>query len=199
MQSPNEYKRLFYAVGLIGIILCFVPASLKIVSWPSGEEFSEMYILGPNQLAENYPFNVSAGESYRVYLGVGNHMGSSMYYGVEVKFGNGSEQLPNDTVPSSLPAVYEYRVFLGDGQVWENPLTFSFSDVFNITQNTNFVGRLSINNVESEVNKTVVWDNASNCFYYQLIVELWRYNQTSDSLLYDGRFVSLWLNITSNG
>lgn len=194
--SLNDYKRVFCAVGLIGIIVCFLPNGLKLVSSP-GEQFSELYVLGPNHIAKNYPFNVSENATYLVYVGVSNHMGSSEYYEPDVKFRNASDSLTNSTVPSSLPPLYEYRVFLGDGQVWEGALTFSF-DV-NITGNNCVVGRVRANNLEFEMNKPAVWDNATSGFYYQLLVELWQYNQTSQGLLFNGRFVSLWLNMTSSG
>jgi uncharacterized membrane protein len=35
---------------------------------PLREEFSELWILGPEHIAENYPFNVKAKESYLVYI-----------------------------------------------------------------------------------------------------------------------------------
>lgn len=197
MWSLNQCKRVFYAVGLIGMIVCFVPSGIRLVSSPPEEPFSELYALGPGHLAEGYPFNVSASGSYLVYLDVGNHMGGSMYYGVDVKFRNASEPLPNGTVSSSLPVLYEYRVFLGDGQVWEGALTFSFLGVV-FAGNSCSVGKVRLNDVEFEMDKISAWDNGSSGFYYQMLVELWRYNQTSDGLLYDGRFVNLWLNMTSS-
>src|SRR5271157_3096563 len=102
MRSLNDCKRVFYVVGLIGVILCFVPTGIKLTI-SSREQFSELYVLSPQHTTQNYPFNVSVGSSYKVYLDVENHMGSSMYYAAEVKFRNASEPLPNDTVPSSLP------------------------------------------------------------------------------------------------
>jgi hypothetical protein len=197
MWSLDEYKRAFFAVGLIGVIICFVPTAMMVVDSPAREQFSELYVLGPNHMAEGYPFNVSAGGNYLMYLDVGNHMGGSMYYNVDVKFRNASEPLANSTVPSSLPALYAYRVFLGDGQTWEQALTFSFSDVV-FQGNSCSVGKIQVNNVESGLHETAAWNNESSGFFYQLFIELWAYNQTSDGLLYDGRFVSLWLNMTSN-
>lgn len=201
MWGLNDYKRFFCAVGLIGIILCFAPSFAKIASSPPMEEFSEIYALGQYHTLEDYPFNVSvAGGNYSVYLGVGNYMGNSMYYEVEVKFRNASEPLPNGTVPSPLPALYKYRVFLEDGQNWTGNLTFSFPNIaFHPPRNISCsVGNLTVNGVEFEMkDKTAAWDSANSGFYFQLIVELWRYNMTSGGLLYDDRFVGLWLNMTS--
>jgi hypothetical protein len=201
MWGLNDYKRVFYVVGLIGIILCFAPSLAKIAISPPTEEFSEIYALGQYHTLEDYPFNVSvAGGNYSVYLGVGNYMGSSMYYEVEVKFRNASDPLPNGTVPSPLPVLYRYRVFLEDGQNWTENLTFSFSNVAFYGRALALfcrVGNLTVNGAEFAIDKTAAWDSVNSGFYFQLIAELWRYNMTS-GLLYDGRFVGLWLNMTSD-
>jgi hypothetical protein len=197
MWSLSAYRSVFIAVGLIGVILCLVPAAVMLVPAPDVERFSELYVLGPGHMAEDYPFNVSEGNSYSVILGVGNHMAGSMCYGVYVKFRNSSEPLANSTTSSSLPALYDYRVFLRDGQVWEGNLTFSFSGiVFN--GNSSSVGIIRVNNAEFGLDKTAIWDNESSGYYYQLFVELWEYDQTGNGLSYQGRFASLWLNMTSN-
>lgn len=198
MWTLTEYKRVFYIVGFIGVVLCLVPTFTAIANSQSGDEFSELYILGPGQKAENYPFNVSAGgNGYSVFLGVGNHMGSSKYYSVDIKFRNSSDNLPNETVPSSLPVLYEYRVFLGDGQTWEGTLKFSFSDiVFNRNLTCN-VGEMQVNNVSLGLGKEANWDNEDSGFYYQVLIELWAFNQTTNQMQYDGRFVDLPLNMTS--
>jgi uncharacterized membrane protein len=169
---------------------------MKLVDLPQGEPFSELYVLGPNHMAEGYPFNVPAGDNYTVYLGVENHMGSSMYYCVDIKFRNASEPMANSTVPSSLPTLYTYRVFLEDDETWEQTLNFSLSDIV-FKGNSCSVGKIKVNYVESGLHETVVWNNESSGFFYQLFIELWAYDQTSERLLYDGRFVGLWLNMTS--
>jgi hypothetical protein len=197
MWSLNKCKLVFYAVGLIGIIVCFVPSAIKLADLPPGEPFSELYVLGPGHQAEGYPFNVSAGGTYLIYLGVGNHLGSSMYYGVEVKFRNASEPLPNGTVYSSLPVLYEYRLFLGDGQNWTGSLTFSFSNVvLNESESILSVGKLQVNGVEFEIDKAAAWNNVTGGFY-QMVIELWRYDPASGGLSYGGVFVSLWLSMNS--
>jgi hypothetical protein len=197
MMTLNEYKHIFYFVGLIGVILCFTQSFARVLNSTPGEQFSELYVLGPGHTAEGYPFNMSDGEKEFVYLDVGNHMGCSMYYGVDVKLRNESEPLPNGSVASPLSPLYNYTVFLGDGQVWENTLAFSFS---NVVLNGNIscsIGRMQLNNAVVQLDKPAVWDNASKGFYYELFVELWAYNETNGGLIYNDRFVGLWLNMTS--
>lgn len=194
----EDYKVVFAAVGLVGVLLFGSPALGLVVHLPSGEKFSELWVLGSGQLAEDYPFNVRENESYLVYLGVNNSLSSSAYYEVIVKFRNESEPLPNETtgVPSSLPPLYEYRVFLQDGQSWEQPLNFSFSQV-SAAQNQSVVGGLTVNGVTLSVDKHAVWDDEGSGYFYELFMELWIYNVASDAFQFHDRFVGLWLNMTA--
>ncbi|MGA2767332.1 MAG: DUF1616 domain-containing protein [Candidatus Bathyarchaeia archaeon] len=195
----EDYKQVFAAVGLVGVLLFATPALGLVVHLPSGEKFSELYVLGSGHMAEDYPFNVRENESYLVYLGVDNHLSSSAYYEVIVKFANQSESLPDTTagVPSSLPGLYEYRVFLQDGQSWEQPLTFSFSQV-SAAQNRSVVGGLRVNGVTLSVEKPEVWDDGNGGYFYEVFMELWIYNVASDAFQFHNRFVGLWLNVTAS-
>jgi uncharacterized membrane protein len=149
-------------------------------------------------MMDGYPFNVSAGGAYSVFLGVGNHMGEAEYYRAVVKFRNASEPLPNATegVASSLPVLYAYNVFLSDGQVWEGALNFSFGDVV-FGQNASSVGRMRVNDVWVNVDKNGVLENATNGYFYQVFFELWVYNTVSSDFEFHNRFVTLWLNMTA--
>jgi hypothetical protein len=106
--------------------------------------------------------------------------------------------LPNATagVPSSLPPLYEYRVFLQDGQSWEQPLTFSFSQV-SAAENQSMVGGLSVNGVTISLNKPTAWDDKNDGYFYELFMELWVYNVESDAFQFHNRFVGLWVNMTA--
>ena len=56
-------------MGLIGVLLIATPAlSGAIPSLPGGAQFSELYLLGPDHMAENYPFNIAVGQNYSVYV-----------------------------------------------------------------------------------------------------------------------------------
>ena len=91
MVNLEDYRALFM-MATLGLALVAVSPMLGVIL-PFGrgsERFSEFWLLGPDHMAEGYPFNVRAGEEYSVFVGVGNHMGSSEYYKVCVKFCNGS-------------------------------------------------------------------------------------------------------------
>jgi hypothetical protein len=199
MWSLNDWKVVFVAVGLIGVLGFSLFSVVLFARGPPGEVFSELYVLGPGHMAEDYPFNVSQGGSYMVYLGVGNHMGGSAYYEVDVKFRNSTDRLPNATSgeASPLPVVYRYRVFLGDGGVWEAPLNFSLLNVV-FAGNVSSIGKFDVNGVVVDVGKVSLWDSENQGFFYQVFVELWRYNVTTSSLGFDSRFIGLWLNLTQS-
>jgi len=159
----------------------------------------EVWVLGPGHMAEDYPFNVTAGVSYLVYVGVGNHLGSSTYYVVYVKFRNETEPLPNVTTgaPSVLVPLYEYRVFLEDGGNSDVPLIFSFSNV-SFSGGQSAVGSLTVNGVPFNVDKSVSWDAENRGYFYELFMELWIYDLASDGFSFHNRFVSRWLNMTAS-
>jgi hypothetical protein len=195
----EEYKLVVIAVGLIGVLLVASPVLGMVARLPAGEKFSELYILGPKRMAEDYPFNVMEGQNYSVYVGVGNHMAASVYYVLYVKFKNQTELLPNATIgaPSPVQPLYEYRFLIADGEYWESPLVFSISDA-SFSANQASTKKLIINNVEFEVDKLAVWDMNNTGFYYQLFLELWALNPQSNSFQYDNRFVGLQLNLTAS-
>jgi hypothetical protein len=197
MLKIDDYKLVFMSAGLIGILLFASPTLSLVLRLPGGEKFSELWILGPEHMAEDYPFNVEAGEEYLVYVGVGNHMGCSAYYVVYVKFRNQNEPLPNATAgtPSPLPPLFEFRLFVEDGKSWEAPLRFSFSSV-SFSENRSFVGSLMINGVGFSLDKLAYWDAEYSGYFYQLFLELWIYDVESDNFQFHNRFVGIWLNMT---
>jgi len=188
----DEVRIIFLVAGLTLTLIAASPA-LSLISLPRSEEsFSELWLLGPEHKAENYPFNVSNMTQHRIYVGVGNQLGYAAYYNVSVKFRNQTQQLPNSTTsePSPLPTLYEFCFVLLDGNMWEAPLIFA------IEGNSSLIQNISINGMVFPVNCTSTWDSARNGFYYQMFFELWLYNVTSSRFQYHNRFVGIWLNVT---
>ena len=165
------------------------------ISFPE-EHFSEFYALGSNHMADSYPYNVSEGENHLLYLGVSNHLGSSMFYNVTVKVGTVDESVSNATTPSSLPAVYKYLVFLENGHSWEGGLNFSLSNIL-FSGNSCYVTGANVNGISARLAETSIWNSESNSFPLQMIFELWAYNQTTQGMRYTGLFLILRLNMTS--
>jgi hypothetical protein len=183
---------------MIGILLIASPLIAELINVPDGEKFSELYLLGPEQMAQNLPFNVVADQNYTIYMGVGNHLDASTYYFCYVKLRNQIEPLPNEIAgtPSSLDPLYEYRSLVQNEINWTVPLTFSLTGISTFNNQT-FLQSLSINNQKFNVDKTAQFDHNNNGYYYQIFVELWAYNPDSNALQYQNRYVYFWLNATS--
>jgi hypothetical protein len=196
MQLEN-IRIIFITIGLIGILLFASPTISLLVKPPADEEFSELYILGPNHTLDYIPFNIKADVTYLVYLGVGNDMGSSCYYTCFVKIGNETALLPNATLgaPSSLPALYEYKSFISDRGTWEAPLTFRVTEL-TFTNGASQLSNITINGIDFSVNQTSAWNSDKAGYYYNLFVELWIFNSTLGISQYHNRFVDLFLNMT---
>ena len=196
----EDYRTAFMVVSLALILIVVFPVVSLVVPFPSGvERFSELWVLGPNHMAGDYPFNVTVNEEYHVFVGVGNHMGYSARYMVCVKFRNRTQPLPNmlNSKSSPLSPLYEFQAFVADGATWEVPVTFAFLEVSRF-DNSCLIRRMSINDVVFWVDSPSSWDSENSGFYYQLLFELWLYNVTSQSFQFHNRFVGIWLNVTAS-
>jgi hypothetical protein len=184
---------------LIGVLLFASPTIGLLIRPPAGEQFSELYILGPNHTLENIPFTVTENVAYTVYLGVANQMETSTYYTCYVKLRNTYDPLPNSKLgtPSPLPALYEFKTFLKDGQTWESPLTFKVNNA-SFSNNAFLIQSITINDEEFAVNKPSVWNAESSGYYYDLFIELWAYNASMNAVQYHNRYVQLYVNVTGN-
>jgi len=194
----QDYRTAFQVSSLVLVLLAASPALSLIVSFPrSGESFSELWLLGPNHMAENFPFNVQAGEEIRLFLGVGNHLGHSGYYLVYAKLRNQTQPLPNtnSSESSSLSSIHEFQFLLADGNVWETPVTFEILDA-SVEGDFMIVESVSVNDRVFQVECSSTWDSENSGFYFQLFFVLWVYNSERSSFQFHDRFVGVWLNMT---
>ena len=198
-MNLKEYNVVFAVGSLILILLSTVPTISLFASFPDGEDnFSEFWVLGPNHVMQDYPFDVQANQTYQVFIGIRNHMDSTIHYMIYVKFRNQTQPLPDalNSVPSSLPPLYEYHAYVEDEGTWEAPLAFNILGASR-TGNSTSVSDISINDVIFSVDSPTILDTESNGFYYEIFLELWLYNTTSMSFQYHNRFVGFWLNMTT--
>jgi hypothetical protein len=141
--------------------------------------------------------DVEANEEIVFHIGVGNRMGRSSYYVLYMKLGGQDETFSNATtgIPSPLAPLYEYRLFVQNGENWEGSLNFSISSI-SILENQLLVKVVRTNNVVHNVDKLTSWDVKNNGYYYYLFFELWIYNLELEVLQFHNRFVGIWLNMT---
>ena len=197
-MNLEEYRTVFVAGSLVLMLVAAAPTLSLIIAFPGGSErFSELWLLGPTHMVEDYPFNVTIGEDEQIFVGVGNHMGGSAYYVVYVKLRNQTQASPNLTIsaPSPLAPLYEFRAVVADGETWEAPVAFSFIETSRVGDSF-IVKEMSINDVAFRVDYSSMWDSEKVGFFYQLFFELWMYDDASSSFRYHNRFVGIWLNMT---
>jgi hypothetical protein len=202
-MDVQRYSVPFFVGVAVVALLVASPVLSRVLVWPRTEFFTELWVLGSNHMAEGYPFNISRGESYSVYLGVGNQLGYCAYYLVEVKFRNQTQPLPTsfgpleNRTPSSLPSLFNVTAFVADEQTWELPVTVSFDYGFNQSELEVEFHSMRFNDVVLDLGglKTA-WNSTISRFYGSLLFEVWLYNSATSSFGYHKRYVDLKLNMT---
>ena len=198
-MNLRDYKLVLISVGIIGVLLIATPAMFNFISAPNPEPLSELYILGPEHMASNYPFNIVVGQNYSVFVDVSNHLGSSAYYILYLKLLNQTDTLPNAKLGTLSPIkpFYEYRFIVQNNQIHESRLNFSFS-VASIDGSQSIINKIIINENIISVEKPSVFNTTMTIYPYQLLMELCIYNNKSNSFEYHTRSVHLLLNLTSS-
>jgi uncharacterized membrane protein len=102
----------------VTIIIAFFAASQFILPKGTGEQFSELGILGPNMKLGDYPSEIVAGDTVNLNVYVGNQMGRPIYYIVMVKLGN------NDTIvnPANITSIQQYDEVVPNNGTWNFPV-----------------------------------------------------------------------------
>lgn len=203
-MNLNEYKVLFIVVTAVVALFVASPALSRVLVYPRTEFFSEMWLLGPGHKAESYPYNISRGQNYTVFLGIGNQLGYCAYYVVEVKLRNETQSASSsfgpieNRTPSSMPSLFNISAFVADEQNWELPVTFSFDYGVSLDKSSVVFHNLTLNNQVLSLEGYVTARNVTrNIFYGNLVFELWVYDAQATSLSYHGRFVDLKFNVTA--
>ena len=193
----RDYKIIFIAIALVGILIIASSLIANLIPAPRSEAFTELYLLGPDQMASNYPSNVAIGQNYSAYVNVANHLGSFANYVLYIKLANATDQLPNTNLgtPSPLQPLYEYRISIEDRTIWQQPLNFTVTDA-TISPTTSHINTLKINDITSNIDKSAVWNSNSSKFSYTMFFELWLLNEHTGALEFNNRYVSLQLNLT---
>jgi hypothetical protein len=202
-MNLGELRVAFIVVTAVFMLLVASPALSYVLVYPRTEFFTELWLLGPGHMAEDYPFNVSRGRSYSVYLGVGNQLGYCAYYVVEVKFRNETQSAPTsfgpveDRNPSGSPSLFNISAFVADEQNWELPVSFFFDYGVSLDKSSVVFHSLTLNNQVLNLEGYVTaWNVTRSIFYGNLLFELWIYDAHATALSYHGRFVDLKFNMT---
>ncbi len=198
---PNQQnKTIVLVVTVVLALFAGSPAIQRFVVAPQPSGLTEFSVLGSYQNA-TYPFNVTAGQNYSLYLNINNHLGSCAYYLVEVKFRNETQPAPDSFTqsPSALPSLGNISVCLANNQALELPVTVSLYyrlDLNNTAQLN--MQNITVNGFSLNLSPTTIaWDPQKAGYYGNLFFELWLFNDTTNAFQYNQRYVSLWLNMTT--
>jgi hypothetical protein len=225
--DPQQHKALFLVVTGVLALLVAAPVLQKVLVYPQTEFFTELWLIGPQHTAENYPHNITSNVNYNVFLGVANHLGSCAYYVVEVKFRNETQSAPDsfNRTHSSLEPLYSMNFFVLDKETWEMPMTFSLDYSFDEVIRTVY-RNVSVSVPDGNVNYQLVAENVTlervnfghlrlneaavslqglssdfnpqtHEFFGNLVFELWIYDAPTSSYVYHERYVDLKLNMTA--
>jgi hypothetical protein len=193
-----RYRALILVVSLLLALFVASPVIEQFVVAPKTEPLTEMSLLGPYYNA-SYPFNLTSGDVYPFYLTVSNHLGSSAYYLIEVKFRNQSQSGPdsfNDTA-SSLPSLANFTLIVDNDQSHELPVNFTFNYQVNPNLKATNLNNITVNESTIDTDNLLIpWDSPKNAYLGNLFFELYIYNNTIGSFQYHQRYVSLWLNLS---
>ncbi len=198
-MSLFQQYRVFIVIAIMVLALVVVsPVISKYLVPPQTEYLSELSILGPYHNA-TYPYNLTSGDIYPLYLSVTNRLGESAQYQIQVKFRTPTQPAPNsfNHTFSSLPSLCNFTFFVADKESLELPLNVSFN-----YQETPFrreveLSELVVNDNPIDANSTVIaWDSRNNAYLGSLFFELWLYNDDTGIFEYHERYVSLWVNLS---
>lgn len=195
----QAYKASLLVVTAVLALLVASPALQRLLVFPQTEFFTEIWLLGPQHSGENYPFNITLNESYKVFLGISNHLGHCAYYVVQVKFRNQNQSAPDTLArtPSSLPPLYSFNVIVADKETWELPVTFSFDYSYDESNSQVNFNQMMFNGATLNLNGySATWDDEKSMFFGNLIFELWIYSNAVGGFAYHERYNDLKFNMT---
>jgi hypothetical protein len=107
----------------ITIIIAFIAASPFFLPKGTGEQFSELGILGSNMKLGDYPSNIVAGDTIHLYVYVGNQMNQPMYYTIQVKLGNNQTNVD----PAPTTPVQQFTQIVPKNGTWVFPLNMTLT------------------------------------------------------------------------
>ena len=168
------------------------PAIQYYMVFPQTTFFSELGLLGPQHTASNYPSVIGLGKNYTVFLDVGNQLGHSAYYMVQVKLLNQTQFNAGTRVPS----VDNVTFFVADKQTWELPIVFSFDYVYTENVSQVNVRQITFNGAAFDAGAcSLSRDSQRRGYFGYLVFELWIYNGTLGTFENHNRSVDLVLNL----
>jgi hypothetical protein len=197
-------KTVLIIITAVLALLVASPALQKLLVYPQKEFFTEMWLLGPEHKAENFPSNITSATDYNIFLGIGNQLGSCAYYSIQVKFRNQTQPAADSftRTASSLPPLHSIIALVADKENWEAPISFSFDYTYNEDPVNATLSKVNVNSIMFNgatldlEGFSATWDPERSGFFVYLFFELWIYNDITGGFHYHERYTSLRFNMT---
>ncbi|NLF88334.1 DUF1616 domain-containing protein [Candidatus Bathyarchaeota archaeon] len=193
----SRYRNIILVVTASLALLVASPSIQQLLVYPQSENLTEFWMLGPNH-DTTYPSNVTSDQTFRIYLGVTNHLELAAYYNVEIKFRNQTQSSPDsfNKTSSDLSALTSIAIAAAKNSTSEVPLEISFQYHTDNQTDTLYMETVTVNGFAQDAsNTTIMWDEAKGGFLGNLVFELYINNSTTNSLQYHQRYLSLWFKM----
>lgn len=117
---------------LLAAVIMTIAGVLGLIGSPAEKErFTEFYILGENRTAVNFPMNITRGQDYLMFIGIGNHEHKAMTYTVETWFRTIDTGETSNLTTHAAPYIFDRRtVELQHNETVILPLNVSFNQVW---------------------------------------------------------------------
>ena len=105
-----DIDRVLTVILLITIIVSICLVVYVIVIPKQGEQFTEFYMLGISEMADEYPTQLTVGENGKLIIGVVNHEYADVSYRLDVNLDGA--------------VIHTEQIDLAHDETWEEPFTF---------------------------------------------------------------------------
>jgi uncharacterized membrane protein len=198
-MNLRVYEVLIICATAVLALLVASPALQRLIVYPQTDFFTELWMLGPEHNAENYPSNITLNRNYQVFLTTSNRLGHCAYYNIQVKFSNQNQSAPNAIThtPSSMSSLYNFNIVVPDKEQVELPVSFSFDYSYDENNSLVTFNQMLFNGATLNLNSySTSWNAETRKFFGNLIFELWIYDDAVGGFTYHDRYVDLKLNMT---
>lgn len=144
-----KFVAMVIIILMMGIVVYPVLSPKRFV-----EPFSELGLLGPNGKLGDYPSKVVVGQTFNLFLYIGNKEGSTQHYRVDVKLDDQQGNV-SDTKPLQTSTLASYSLVLNNGANTTLPISLSISEVGDYLR---LVFELNSFEVESGTFKYRLWN-----------------------------------------
>jgi uncharacterized membrane protein len=101
-KQEKPIDRILTIILIITILLVIISLIYVITIPKTGEQFSELYILGPTGKAEGYPHNLTTQENATITIGLANHENQPINYTIQIWLINQTTLINNQTIYNQM-------------------------------------------------------------------------------------------------